>query len=578
MRDWLYPDAAFSPEDQRYFAERRVETNLGRCRILAGLTTVGAIAAALAQWVHPIHSHADVLRRNGMLMIHGIGLVGALVLLAISYSASEHQAIRYLRVRVADLFTWYLVMFGAGASSLAQHSSGSLHEWAMAAMVPAGFLFIRGRSLFLSYTCSIAIVLTAIWSLRPGDPERAMSSVVLMLFSFSMFVFSRLLQRQFVLDAAVRLDFERLSLSLDSQVQEQMSELSTHTAEVERLNAVLSERVRETSRELSAALARLSRGEGMSGSLPAGTVLGERVTVDRVIGRGGMGMVYQGWDRVTENSVAVKVVHVRSEDELDTMFRTLREAEAIATLRHPAIVRTEHVGLSKDGQLFIVLELVEGRTLSSAITTDSIWNQGRVARLGAVLADALDQAHTAGVVHRDVKPENIMLIGDAPGVKLLDFGLAKLREQHDVAITSPEKILGTPEYLSPEQVVDPSTIGPPTDIYGLGLILYRLLAGRAPYTAKSASEWISRHAFAKPTPLPHALPSVDPALSALVMRCLEKSPADRPTASDLRSFFQAFAERVHEPPIEVGELARGARKRTRTTPTGPRAVMRQQKV
>lgn len=574
MRDWLNPDDAFSADDRRYFAERRAETNNARVPVVSLGFIVASLCAGIVQVMHTTHSHGEVLRREGMLTVDAVGIIVAAAMLAISRT-KDTSVFASVRQNTAEILSFFLIVCGACSTASAQYSGGSLHEWAMAAVVPAAFLYMRLPMMTLTYLLSAAIIAPAIWLLRPGDPERVMNLAVLGLFALAMMVLSRTLWRQQVLDAAVRLDFERLNLSLDSQVQEQLDELNEHNAEVERLNAVLSERVRETSKELSAALSRLSRGEAMAGPLVSGTVLGNRVSIEQVIGRGGMGIVYHAWDRVTESPVAVKVVNARSEDELETMFRTLREAEAIATLRHPAIVRTEHVGLSDDGRLFIVLELVEGRTLSVAMTKELVWSQGRVARLGAVLADALDRAHTAGVVHRDMKPENIMLIGDAPGVKLLDFGLAKLREQHDVAVTGPERILGTPEYLSPEQVVDPSTIGPATDIYGLGLILYRLLAGRAPFAAKSASEWIARHAFAQPAELPQS-GSTDAEMAALVMRCLEKAPGDRPSAKELRNFFNAFAERMHEPPIEASELARGARKRSKTTPTGLRAVVRRE--
>ncbi len=575
LRDWLDPDAAFSAEDRQYFADCRAETNGPRSKLLAGLLLVGSVASAIAHWMSAPGAPTNQLRRDTLPVSYALDISVSLVVLLVGASSSPKLAT--LRRYSAEALAVVLVLSGAAASALAQYGSGSLHEWTMAAVVPAALLFVRIEILSLSYVISALIVLPAVWLLRPGDPERLTSTVVLLAFVTAMIAVSRALWRQQVHEAAVRLDFERLSLSLDSQVQAQLSELNAHTAEVERLNTVLAERVRETSRELAAALARLSRGEGPSGALREGTVLGDRVTIEQVLGRGGMGIVYQGWDQLTESTVAVKVVHARSEDELDTMFRTLREAEAIATLRHPAIVRTEHVGLSDDGHLYIVLELVEGRTLSEAMASDATWSQSRVARLGSILADALAQAHDSGVVHRDMKPENIMLIADTPGVKLLDFGLAKLREQHDSAITSPEKILGTPEYLSPEQVIDPSTIGPATDIYGLGLILYRLLCACAPYSANSASEWIARHAFAKPILLKQMLPTVDVSINDMIMRCLEKNPTDRPSAAELRVFFSAFADSAHEPPIEVSELARGSRRRSRPTPSASRASVRREK-
>src|SRR5262249_21782878 len=150
-----------------------------------------------------------------------------------------------------------------------------------------------------------------------------------------------------------------------------------------------------------------------------GTVLGDRFEVDQWIGAGGMGVVYSGLDRVTRARVAIKVIRPSKLIELDSMRRFLGEASVVAAITHPAVVRMIHVDISEDGLLYQAQEFVEGATLEEHLSAGT-WPQAEAARLGEVLCDALAAAHDHGVVHRDVKPGNVMLIDQSPGLKLLD--------------------------------------------------------------------------------------------------------------------------------------------------------------
>jgi serine/threonine-protein kinase len=387
-------------------------------------------------------------------------------------------------------------------------------------------------------------------------------------FAFACMKVSATMWQSYVAEVRVRVDNERLARELDQLVQEQTASVIAQAAEVERLSAVLSERVRESSRELSFALARLSKGERPQAVLEKRKVLADRVEIVRPIGRGGMGIVYEAIDRSSSSRVAVKVLSPKRKDDLDSMFRLFREAEAIASVEHPSIVKTEHVGVSEEGLLFIVLQYVDGRTVASALETRGRWPIDRVARLGASLFAALEVAHRQGITHRDIKPENLMLVTESPGIKLLDFGLARIREEASPIVTGDEHVVGTPAYMSPEQVLAPESVGPASDVYTTALVLYQLAAGCAPYKVVRANEWVARHAFADPTLIAQVLEAVDPLFAETLIACLGKQADKRPTSLHAARALATVAIRLGASPLEVYERARLARlAQRRVTPT-----------
>jgi serine/threonine-protein kinase len=272
-----------------------------------------------------------------------------------------------------------------------------------------------------------------------------------------------------------------------------------------------------------------------------------------------MGVVYRGHDRVTGRAVAVKVVHAGSANELDGLHRFLREAEALASLTHPAIVRSLHVDVSEDGRLFQVMELVEGETLESYLAHAGALRPGVASRLVGVLAGALAAAHAAGVIHRDVKPSNVMLTREAPGLKLLDFGIAKLRDAGVAGGRTAGGILGTPEFLAPEQVNAPASVSAPADVYALGLVLYLCLAGRMPFESATARNWLIMHLAQAPKEISELVPGLDPALAETVMACLSKDPAARPSASVVAATLSTLAGGEEVPSLEELGLPRSGR-------------------
>src|SRR5262249_182943 len=183
---------------------------------------------------------------------------------------------------------------------------------------------------------------------------------------------------------------------------------------------------------------------------------------------GGMGAVYSGLDQSTGVRVAIKVIQATSSGQLEAMRRFITEAGATATVNHPAVVRMLHVDVSDDGLLFQIQELVEGKTLTQKLGKP--WAPADAARLVSVLCHALAAAHAQGVVHRDVKPDNVMLTANAPGLKLLDFGIAKLYDavSQGEDATRTGIVLGTPSYMAPEQVGAGGDITDRTDVYSVG--------------------------------------------------------------------------------------------------------------
>ena len=254
-----------------------------------------------------------------------------------------------------------------------------------------------------------------------------------------------------------------------------------------------------------------------------GSSLVARYELRAVLGRGGMGEVYEAVDRQLNRTVAVKIL--RPELAADRRFpaRFRREARTVAGLSHAGIVAVYDVG-EDDGNTFIVMELVAGRTVGDLIGSESPLDPGRVARIGMSAAQALAHAHSRGVVHRDVAPGNLMVTaGDE--VKVLDFGIA--RAARGSARPGSGTARGTVAYVAPEQLSG-HTPDHRADIYGLGAVLYELATGRAPFTGATAEEVAERARTEIPI-APGVLAGVPASLSDAIQRCLAKDPADRPS-------------------------------------------------
>ncbi|TMK98775.1 MAG: serine/threonine protein kinase, partial [Actinobacteria bacterium] len=235
-----------------------------------------------------------------------------------------------------------------------------------------------------------------------------------------------------------------------------------------------------------------------------------------------MAQVYLGTDRVLGRNVAVKVLgpEFARDDSFVTRFR--REAQAAAALTHPNVVGVFDTG-SDDGTHFIVMEYVQGKTLAQVITEDAPLLPERAAEIAEAASTGLAFAHKQGIIHRDVKPGNIMLT-PAGDVKVMDFGIARATTSD--SITQTATVLGTATYFSPEQAQG-ARVDARSDIYSLGCVLYEMLTAQPPFSADTAVAVAYKHVQENPVP-PSALnPDVPASLDAIVMKCLGKNPDNR---------------------------------------------------
>jgi beta-lactam-binding protein with PASTA domain/predicted Ser/Thr protein kinase len=260
-------------------------------------------------------------------------------------------------------------------------------------------------------------------------------------------------------------------------------------------------------------------------------VLAGRYEIASLLGQGGMARVFQGTDRVLDRTVAIKVLSPQFADDDQFVARFRREAQSAAGLNHPNIVGVYDTGDQGDVH-FIVMEYVEGRTLRDVIRADGPLLPERAAEIGEAVARALSSAHQAGLVHRDIKPGNIMLTREGE-VKVMDFGIA--RTSTGDTLTQTAAILGTASYLSPEQAQGLS-VDARSDIYSLGCVLYEMLTGRAPFIGDSPVAIAYMHVKEDPVPPSRLNQDVPPTLDSVVLKCMAKNPANRyETAEELRA-------------------------------------------
>ncbi|MEX2533551.1 MAG: Stk1 family PASTA domain-containing Ser/Thr kinase [Nitriliruptoraceae bacterium] len=255
--------------------------------------------------------------------------------------------------------------------------------------------------------------------------------------------------------------------------------------------------------------------------MSVGRVLGDRYELTRILGRGGMAEVYAAHDRVLDRHVAVKLLLERFKEDSAFTRRFSDEARHAARLNHPNLVAVYDTG-SADGQPFIVMELVDGRSLQEALAEGTV-DVAMAVTVVAAVSKALGYAHDRGVIHRDVKPGNIMLANDG-SVKVTDFGIARAIGNDTVTRTA--AVLGTAAYLSPEQAQG-GALDPRSDLYSLGVVLYEALTGSQPFRGDSPVTVAYQHVQEQPRPPRERNPDISVALEAVVLRAMAKNPANR---------------------------------------------------
>jgi tRNA A-37 threonylcarbamoyl transferase component Bud32 len=260
-----------------------------------------------------------------------------------------------------------------------------------------------------------------------------------------------------------------------------------------------------------------------------GLTLGNVRLTER-IGQGAMGVVYKGWHERLGRAVAVKMLLDTARGNAKGRF--LREARVAAQVNHPNVVRVLDAG-DRDGNCYLVMELVDGHSLGHIIDETGPMDPTVVMRLATGLARGLAAIHAAGIIHRDIKPDNL-LVGTDGVPKITDLGLAKQLDNPDLLrLTATGVVVGTPLYVSPESIRDPKTITGKADVYSLGASLYHLLSGKPPFDSDSSYEVMRAQLEDRPRPLVELRSDVPAGLAQLVERCLDKNAARRPDADQL---------------------------------------------
>ena len=287
--------------------------------------------------------------------------------------------------------------------------------------------------------------------------------------------------------------------------------------------------------------------------------------IEKKLGAGGMGTVYLAQQTSVSRPAVIKVLRSQGESE-DASARFAIEAKAASSLNHPNIVTIYNYGQMEDGTLFLAMEYIEGETLADRLSRHGQLPVDRAVHIATQIANALGEAHAHGVIHRDLKPANIMLVPRAGGtdfVKVLDFGIAKV---DDSCVTSTGFVVGTPRYMSPEQLLG-KKLDCRSDIYSTGILLYEMLAGTTPFQSETPMGWLHQHVEAAPKP-PSDLSKrgkIPPAVESVVLRALAKAPDDRQKSMEMLSLDLVAALNAPvepPPPAWWKQLARRTARRT----------------
>jgi eukaryotic-like serine/threonine-protein kinase len=262
--------------------------------------------------------------------------------------------------------------------------------------------------------------------------------------------------------------------------------------------------------------------------LRLGHVLGNYRLI-RKLGEGGVGTVYEGEHIRLGRKMALKVLHPETASA-EVIVRFFNEARAVNQIRHPNIVDVEDFVTAETGEHYLIMELLAGEDLRDIFTREGVMDPQRVRNIGEQIASALAAIHKAGIVHRDIKPDNIYLCRRADGTeiaKLIDFGIAKFLDSGE-GMTREGMTLGTPEYMAPEQILSSGKPGPAADLYSLGMLMYECVAGAPAFTATTTAAILRGH-ISEPVVPPSARRGepVPPVLEAAILKCLEKDPKNR---------------------------------------------------
>ena len=283
-------------------------------------------------------------------------------------------------------------------------------------------------------------------------------------------------------------------------------------------------------------------------------ILANRYRLTEQIGMGGMAIVYRAVDLRTGHNVAVKVLRPEFNEDREFIGRFQREAEAASKMTHHNIVNLLDVGMDGDNR-YLVMEYVEGKTLKEVIQERGKLSAPLACQITIRILSALEHAHRNGIVHRDIKPQNILVHADGH-IKVADFGIARIADS--TTLTKGDNVMGSVHYFSPEQARGGGATAA-SDIYSTGVVLYEMLTGRVPFDGDNPVAVAMQHLHNAPTPIQNIAPDVPPAVIRVCMRAMEKNPAARyqtarEMASDLRAALEERGERMNVPEPETEVL------------------------
>ncbi|HEX8111974.1 MAG TPA: serine/threonine-protein kinase, partial [Kofleriaceae bacterium] len=299
-------------------------------------------------------------------------------------------------------------------------------------------------------------------------------------------------------------------------------------------------------------------------SIDAGVGIGEifvdKYRVDRILGHGGMGVVAMCTHLALNEHVAIKMLRKDVLDDADAVERFMREAQAAVKLKSEYVARVIDVGRSSANVPYMVMEYLDGEDLGQLLEDRRTLGVPWAVEITMQCCEALAEAHSLGIVHRDVKPTNLFVTWRPDGsaiIKVLDFGISKALTGNSMALTQTQSLLGTPAYMSPEQMRSARMVDARTDIWSLGTVLYEMLEGRRPFEAESFSEMCVKVAVDDPG----AMTQTPPGLQLVVLRCLEKSPDQRyPSMAELARDLVPFAQDPHQAQVLVERMTRTLRR------------------
>jgi serine/threonine-protein kinase len=263
-----------------------------------------------------------------------------------------------------------------------------------------------------------------------------------------------------------------------------------------------------------------------------GLTIADRYLIRRMIGKGGMGAVYEAHHIKLDKRVAVKFILDKYTEQRDVLARFNQEARTASRIGHDNIIDITDIGITADGRHYIVMEFLEGEDLASSLEKQRQLPIGRALHLIDQVLSGLGAAHEKGIVHRDMKPENVFLLnrrGKVDFVKIMDFGISKIISAHDsrVRLTETGAVIGTPIYMAPEQAQAAEDMDQRVDLYAVGVMLYEMLCGRPPFVAPSYLALVTKHLHEAPPSMREFRPEIHESLDAAVLKALEKEPSDR---------------------------------------------------